>query len=75
MAIFQIYAQFNGAFFPKGTPFSMSEPLIFYGASYVIFFILSVLLNARGKFTVNIVLAGCLVLIYVVTINLVRGHG
>ncbi len=58
---------------PRGTFLSIATPSIVYSVSYLVFFILSVLLNKKGKFLINIVLSGCLILIYFFTINFIRG--
>jgi hypothetical protein len=75
MAVFQIFHQFNSELIPKDSTFSIAEPSILYGVSYLVFFGLAILLNIKGKFRINVVLSGCLVLIYFVTINLIKVHG
>jgi len=71
VSIYQIYFR-AGSSIPKNAIFTMLEPSIVYIVSYIVFFILSVLLNVKGKFQANIVLSGCLLLIFFVTINLIR---
>jgi hypothetical protein len=75
LAIHQIFYQTKSPLIPKDTLFSIAEPFILYGVSYLVFFCLSILLNIRGKFKINIVLSGFLVLIYLVTINMIKVHG
>jgi hypothetical protein len=75
IAIFQIYHQANTPFIPKDSSSSIAQTPILYGFSYLLFFVLSILLNTKGKFRINMVLAGCLVLIYIVTLNMIKVQG
>jgi hypothetical protein len=70
-AIFQIFYQTTSDAIPKDVRFSIATPSIAYAASYLIFLILSILLNIKRKFTANIVLTGCLMLIYIFSINFI----
>jgi len=72
VSIFQIYFKANNTTIPGYSAFPLLQPSIVYTFSYFIFFVLSVLLNVRKKFTINIVLSGCLILIFFFTINLIR---
>jgi hypothetical protein len=73
IAIFQVYFQTSASpLISNGTSLSIAEPTILYGASYLVFFCLSILLNIRGKFKINVVLSGSLVLIFLVSINLLK---
>jgi len=69
IAAFQNYYQLDSDLIPKSAVYSIMKPFIFYSVSYFIFFILSIFLNIKGKFTINIVLSACLILIYLVSLN------
>jgi len=72
-AILQVYDQNSASpLLPKGNSLSIAEPTLLYAASYLVFFGLSILLNIRGKFKINVVLSGSLVLIFLVSINLLK---
>ena len=62
----------NSAMPAFGEASVVARPVIFYGVSYLLFFILSILLNVKRKFLINIILSGSLVLIYFVTVNLIK---
>jgi len=69
--VFQFYFPANHNVIRKDAFFSIAEPAISYAFFYLVFFILSVLLNVKRKFTINVILSGTLVLIFLVTINLI----
>jgi len=71
IAIFKFYTQANNNFIPKDAVFPVAQPTIFYGFFYLVFFIMSILLNIKKKYTVNVILSGSLVLIFLVTIHLI----
>jgi hypothetical protein len=73
VATFKIFYQTDSQLIPTGTPFSIATPSIIYALSYLVFFVLSILLNRKGKFAINMVLSGCLMLIFFFTINFIRG--
>jgi hypothetical protein len=75
LSVFQILHQTNSELIPKDTSLAIAQTPILYGFSYLIFFVLSILLNTKGKFRINVVLAGCLVLIYIVTLNMIKVQG
>jgi len=72
-AIFKMLHQFDSQMITKNAFLSAATPSIVYALSYLVFFVLSILLNKKGKFIINIVLSGCLILIYFFTINFIRG--
>jgi hypothetical protein len=72
-AIFKMFHQFDSQMITKDAFLSAATPSIVYALSYLVFFVLSILLNKKGKFIINIVLSGCLILIYFFTINFIRG--
>jgi hypothetical protein len=75
LTVFQIFYQTSSPLIPKDATFSIAQVPILYGLSYLVFFGLSILLNIKGKFKINVVLASSLVLIFIVTINMIKVHG
>lgn len=74
-AAFQVFYQTNSDLIPKDTSSSLARPFIIFALTYFVVLILSVWLNIKRKFLVNIILSGCLIIFYIITVNFVGIHG
>ena len=75
IAIFQIFYQTSSDLIPEDVPFSIARPSFIYAVSFLAFLIFSIFLNVKEKFKVNILMCGCLMLAYLLTINFIGSTG
>src|SRR4051794_33691368 len=62
------YYSMNSPFIPKQLVVAMTRPYRLYSAGYFIFALISLFLSIKKRYLTNIIMAGCLLLFYLLTI-------
>jgi Gpi18-like mannosyltransferase len=61
----------NSPLIPASIAPSLAKSYIFYGIIFSIFFAVSIFLNVKRKYIVNIIIAGSLLILHLVVINFI----
>ena len=68
IATCQIFYKTTSDLIPGDVRFAIAKPSIICAVSFIVFLILSILLNIKRKFAANIAITACLLLVYLVMI-------
>lgn len=71
VSIMQVYYQYTSPLISAEIITVLTKPHKIYAAIYFVFFTLSLYLTIKKKYFINVIAAGCLVLIHLIIVNFI----